>query len=114
MPSVSPARDHSIALLFLTYGEVNNPEAWAQWLRKEEADKFSVYVHAKEANKVQHDLFRRNLVKAVDTAWGRVSLVRAHLVMLREALKESKNEYGRQGGEELLLLTRCLTDGSFS
>mmetsp|Transcript_38881 Transcript_38881/g.122521 ORF Transcript_38881/g.122521 Transcript_38881/m.122521 type:complete len:274 (+) Transcript_38881:284-1105(+) len=107
MPSVSPARDHSIALLFLTYGEVNNPEAWAQWLRKEEADKFSVYVHAKEANKVQHDLFRRNLVKAVDTAWGRVSLVRAHLVMLREALKESKNEWF------VLLSNSCLPMVSF-
>ena len=51
-------RAESIALLFLTRGEVPNSKIWEEWLKPVDTDHYSIYVHAKVNSSVsdQHDL----------------------------------------------------------
>eukprot|EP00960_Hanusia_phi_P060439 764506-Hanusia_phi.AAC.2 len=82
---------HSIAFLFLTMGEVKNPLAWEAWFQKAPRDVFDVHVHAKFEDDVRHPLFKNNLIPAIKTKWGTISLVQAHLLLLKKALENEGN-----------------------
>lgn len=47
--SASNSRDMegSVALMFLTIGDVNNPDIWEGWLREANPASYDIYVHAK-------------------------------------------------------------------
>ena len=96
----------SIAFLFLTLGEVKNPLAWEAWFHKASKEVFDIHVHAKVllglplahheislpfADQVKHPLFKNNLIQGIMTKWGTVSLVQAHLLLLKKALKSERN-----------------------
>jgi hypothetical protein len=83
----------SVALMFLTVGEVKNPQVWEEWLRDAPQASWNVYVHAKEQDNVKHPLFADNLVRAVKTKWGTVSLVKAHVTLIKQALRDAGNKW---------------------
>jgi hypothetical protein len=49
----SKSKPDSIALLFLTVGEIRNSKIWAAWVKSVNPDHYSIYVHAK----VRHSPF---------------------------------------------------------
>ena len=70
----------------------NNPGVWRRWLHAASTD-FSVWVHAKSTKDVHDPLFKDNLIGSVPTEWGTVSLVEAHLALLRAALEDQENRW---------------------
>ena len=82
-----------IALLFMIKKGPNNSGMWRRWLHGVPGSEYSITVHAKEAQNVYAPLFKDNLITAVPTEWGDVSLVEAHLALLRAALKDPHNRY---------------------
>ena len=105
-------RPDSIALLFLTVGEIRNSKIWAAWLRSVNPELYSIYVHAKVSprfsdfsnmlipintpqnpKEVVHPLFANRQIKTVKTKWGDISLVEAHLELLKAALKNKNNRF---------------------
>ena len=40
---------------------------------------------------LQHPLFKESLVRAVKTKWGTVSLVKAHVALIKQALRNPNN-----------------------
>lgn len=107
--SASNSRDMegSVALMFLTIGDVNNPDIWEGWLREANPASYDIYVHAKRKEDVQHRFFRNRHVETVPTKWGTVSLVKAHVNLLRAAIKNKRNKWF------VLLSDSCLPMVSF-
>ena len=71
----------------------NNPGIWRRWLKNASPDLYSIHVHAKFANPVRDPLFgpEQRIQDVVPTEWGTVSLVQAHLALLKEGLKDPEN-----------------------
>ena len=63
------------------------PRRLAAWLQDVPKERWNIYVHAREPDSVKHPLFERNLVRAVKTKWGTVSLVKAHITLIKQALR---------------------------
>jgi hypothetical protein len=114
-PPPKPKAD-AIALLFLTVGEIRNSEIWAAWLKPVNPDLYSIYVHAKvkyhvdiflslihpcpdssgqNPEQVVHPRFAKYRIKPVKTKWGDISLVEAHLELLKSAVKNKSNRSGK-------------------
>ena len=76
-----------IALCFLTYGNLSKPELWTKFINP----KYNIYIH----NKYDFDgEFNKFIIKnKIETSWGKISIVRAMLLLLREACNDSNNEY---------------------
>lgn len=97
MADVSPPRTQrrgggKLALLFMVTSGPNNPGIWRRWLTGASPDRYSFHVHAKFPNLVIDPLFGPGRIKdVVPTEWGTVSLVQAHLALLREGLKDPEN-----------------------
>ena len=80
-----------IAFLFLIYDEINNERLWHNFFRKIDDDKFSIFIHWKYEKKLEYfDQFR--LRNPIPTEYADLSLVKAQNLLLREALKDEKNE----------------------
>jgi hypothetical protein len=80
-----------LALLFMVKRGPNNPGIWRRWLSRAPTERYSILVHAKLG--VVDPLFRDRCIPTVPTEWGTVSLVEAHLALLRAGLKDPDNRY---------------------
>jgi hypothetical protein len=113
-PTLPPKpKADAIALLFLTVGEIRNSDIWAAWLKPVNPELYSIYVHAKvmyhldnifsynartltrfvgqNPEEVVHPRFAKFRIKPVKTKWGDISLVEAHLELLKSAIRNKSN-----------------------
>jgi core-2/I-Branching enzyme len=82
-----------IAHLFLIRSGLNQEKVWKSFFRGYEPY-YSVYVHAKHRNRIASRLLRHNHISAwCETKYADVSLVRAELLLLREALQNKENKF---------------------
>lgn len=83
-----------LAFLFLTRGDVNQPAVWTRFFEEADASKYSVYVHAKEAEEIRTPfLAQADQLEPIPTARGDISLVRATILLIQAALEDPENEY---------------------
>ena len=77
----------NLSLLFLTLEDVNHPKTWQRWLDAAPNGRIQVFSHSKSEKLPEGAFLRgREIGMRVETEWGEVSLVRAHLALLRSAL----------------------------
>jgi len=82
-----------LALCFLTYGNLSQPALWSRIFERHK-DLVNVYIHNKnEFVDTEHGLERYCLKERIPTAWGRLSLVQATLLLFRAALQDQENEF---------------------
>lgn len=82
-----------LAVLFLTRDDLKRPEAWLDYLQ-ETSPSPSLYVHAKWPDQILAPQLRDHLIEDhFETAWGEISLVRATLALIKEALQEPTNTH---------------------
>ena len=87
-------RRKKIAFCFLTYDGHARNDIWLSNLKQcKNNHYFNFYVHNK--NDIPEDDFLKpyEIPNKIDTKWADISLVRATLVLLKEALKDPDNEY---------------------
>jgi len=78
-----------IAFLFLTIGDVNQPDVWSRYFEGF-TGKYSIYSHPKFPEKVKTPWLREALIpKRVDTGWGYIT--RAYECLLHEAMNDPDN-----------------------
>lgn len=96
-----------LGLLFLTRGEVNHPEIWREWLQGGEkqgdhelggserasgnlsSTQARIFSHPKDLEAIAGGFLEGTAIsERHETGWGSVSLVRASLALLKEALKD--------------------------
>lgn len=78
-----------LAFCFLTYNSIKHPKLWDRFLDKSRSN---VYVHNKENFKCPY--FDKYIIhQKCKTAWGHISLVEATLLLFKEALLNTDNEY---------------------
>ena len=78
-----------LGLLFLTRGDVTHPKTWSEFTA-EAPDRVRVVSHPKDPTAINHDFLKNSVIGNLcpDTRWGDISLVRATLSLLREALQD--------------------------
>lgn len=76
-----------LGLLFLTRGEVNHPEIWEEFVQSA-GDGIRVFSHVKEREEPLSFLKGTTIGEWHETEWGDISLVRAMLSLLKEALAD--------------------------
>jgi hypothetical protein len=77
-----------LGLLFLTQGDVHQPEIWQEWLAQSPND-VRIFSHAKHPAKIQSGFLSGTQIEEYhDTEWGDISLVRATLALLKAALQD--------------------------
>ena len=82
------------ALLFLTRGDVHHPNLWHEYLTGGQEAKHSILAHAAKRTEVKTEWLRSAQIQEhVETRWGSISLVRAMLAMLREAVADERNTH---------------------
>jgi len=82
-----------LALCFLTYGNLSQPALWSRIFERQR-DLVNVYIHNKnEFVDTEHGLERYCLKERIPTAWGKLSLVEATLLLFRTALQDPDNEF---------------------
>ena len=81
------------AFLFLTIGAHRHPALWSDYWRGHESD-VSIYGHSKCAEHLCDGWLKTaQIAEKVQTQWGDISLVRAHLALLRAALMDEGNSH---------------------
>lgn len=80
-----------VAFLNLTYDSFNHDHIWKQFFDEGDPNAWNLYIHSKTKEPSVFSKYYLN--KPVPTAWGHFSLVRATIAMMREALRDKKNEY---------------------
>jgi hypothetical protein len=113
-------REPKIAFLFLTYNNLKRPDIWNKFFNIENditeidnsskyANKFSIYNHSKEKDKVTDILLKdRHIPENIDTCWGCFSTVEANILMMKAALKDPLNK------KFILVSDSCLPIISFN
>ena len=85
-----------IALCFLTYNNLSQPKLWEHFIHP----KYNIYIHNKEYFK---GVFEKYCIKnKVRTKWGHISLIKATLILFKEAFQREENEYF------ILLSDKCI------
>ncbi len=80
---------HKIAFLFLTIGDINQPEIWTEYF-KNNWHKVNIYVHPKHPSLVKTKWLKSNIIEnLVPTEWGFITA--AYYELLKEALKNKDN-----------------------
>ena len=78
-----------IAFLFLTIGDVHQPEVWSKYFNGFHG-KYSIYSHPKFPDKVQTPWLQNALIPdLVETGWGYIT--RAYACLMTEAMKDPDN-----------------------
>ncbi len=91
-----------IALCFLTYTNLSQNKLWYKLLLNCK-DKFSIYIHNKYKFIDKETNFHNFcLEEVIQTKWGTLSLVKATLLLFKEAFKNKDNEYF------ILLSDKCI------
>jgi Core-2/I-Branching enzyme len=92
-----------IALCFLTYDNLSQPKLWRNIIDNNK-NKINVYIHNKndfvDKKYNLHQYCIKNKLK--ETKWGDISLVKATLLLFKEALKCKENSYF------ILLSDKCI------
>ena len=83
----------SVALMFLTYDNVNRPEIWHRFLQETGGERFRPYIHNKHPFECSFGFDQFQIPEKVKTKWGHKSLVAATLKLMHEALKDPRNEF---------------------
>jgi hypothetical protein len=83
------------AFLFLTVGNVTQPALWQDFFKsRPKGTEFSLYCHAKLPEKIAWPFLRDRIIRdRIPTAYGHISLVRATMLLFREALKDKSNTH---------------------
>jgi hypothetical protein len=91
--------ESKIAFLFLTYNNLKRPDIWNNFFgidgnnKSKYSDKYTIYNHAKEPEKVTDILLKdRHIPEHIETCWGCFNLVEANILMMKEALKDPRNK----------------------
>ena len=80
-----------IAFLFLTRGEVNNVQVWEKYFQDSDISKYRIVIHAKNPTALTSPIWTsRNsvILKPIPTAWGTISLVKATIYLLQNAISD--------------------------
>lgn len=79
-----------IAFLFLIYDIINQEELWFKWFENIDKNKYSIYIHYKfdKPLKYFNDFKLNNCIK---TEYCKSSIVQAHNLLIKEALKDEFN-----------------------
>ena len=81
-----------VAFLFLTRGDVNQPRLWSGFFQAACPDDYSVYCHPKFPSSVVSPFLCRGIVpNPIATNYGHISLVRATMSMLEQAVRNDSN-----------------------
>ena len=95
----SQGGEYKIAFLFLTYNNLKRPDVWNKFLDTQSgnpskyANKFTIYLHAKEHNNVTDLLLQgKHIPENIETCWGCFGTVEANILMLKAALKDPLNK----------------------
>ena len=80
-----------VAFLFLIYDALEQEELWRRFFADADPDQYSILIHYKEDRPLRHfEPFK--LSACIDTKYADVSLVHAHNLLLREAMKDPDND----------------------
>lgn len=79
-----------IALLFLIYDIINQEEAWHNFLKNVDKDKYSIYIHYKYDKELKY-FNEYKLKECIATEYCKPSIVQAHNLLIREALNDENN-----------------------
>jgi hypothetical protein len=76
-----------IGFLFLTRGEINNPDIWIQYFKNVDPNKYRLFIHPKDPKALRSALWSKNTVilNPIATNWGTISIVKATLILLNAA-----------------------------
>jgi len=95
-----------IALCFLTYGNLSQPGLWKEFI---DNTLYSVYIHNKfEFTDTQYGFDKYCLKNRIQTKWGKISLVKASLLLFDKAFNDLDNKFF------ILLSDKCIPIKSFS
>ncbi|MEN8695196.1 MAG: beta-1,6-N-acetylglucosaminyltransferase [Akkermansiaceae bacterium] len=107
-PQITGCSHPKVALLFLTQGDLNRSDIWECYL-EERTEQAKLFVHAKHPDNLTQKILRQNLIPShTPTNWGDISLVKATLALLEEALKDPEITHC------LLLSESCIPTKPFS
>jgi hypothetical protein len=82
-----------IAFLFLTYNNLKREEIWDRFFDSKHSDKFTIYNHAKEPEKITDLLLKdKHISEHIETCWGCFGSVEANILMMKQALKDKQNK----------------------
>jgi hypothetical protein len=82
-----------IAHLFLIRKNLNHERIWKKFFQGYEKY-YNIYVHAKEPEAMASDLLQgRHIAQRCETEYGHVSLVKAEILLLQEALENKENKF---------------------
>ena len=81
-----------IALCFLIYDKINHEQIWYDYLKNIDPNKYNIYIHYK-TNKPLRYFEKYKLQNCIETQWGRLSIVLAQNLILKEALKDPLNQH---------------------
>jgi len=82
-----------IAFLFLTYNNLKRAEIWDRFFDSKHSDKFTIYNHAKEPEKIRDLLLKdKHISEHIETCWGCFGSVEANILMMKQALKDKQNK----------------------
>jgi len=91
--------ESKIAFLFLTYNNLKRPDIWNNFFgidgnnKSKYSDKYTIYNHAKESDKVTDILLKdKHIPEHIETCWGCFGTVEANILMMKEALKDPMNK----------------------
>ncbi len=76
------------ALCFLTYGAIMHPKVWEPYIQNSH-----MYIHPKYKNEVAEEHKQFIIPTIIDTAWAQPSIVQATILLLKEAIKTTTNEW---------------------
>ena len=82
-----------IALCFLIYDKINNEELWWDFIKNIDKNKYNIYIHFKNTTKSLKYFEKYKLKNTIDTCWGCFSIVLAQNLILKEAIKDDKNQH---------------------
>jgi hypothetical protein len=79
-----------IAFCFLIYDTINHEEIWYRFFKNIDTNKYSIYIHYKTDKPLIY-FNKYKLNNCIDTEWGKISLVEAQNLLLKEGLKDPHN-----------------------
>jgi len=100
------SNNKKIAFMFLIYDEINHEDIWKLFFKNIDSNKYNIYIHYKNYKKSEY-FDKYKLKNIIPTAWYHISLVKAHNLLLKEALKDPDNAHF------ILLSNSCLPFKNF-
>jgi len=80
-----------IAFCFLILEDIHHEDLWFKYFSSVDTRKYTIYIHYKTNNPLKH-FEQYKLKNCIETTWGEISIVHAQNLLLKEALKDPKNE----------------------